>query len=850
MRYLRFSLLCFVLLVPFCVTTAQDAPAPDQPSFSDAEIDLAEKVVSALTPEQQILINGLRYLMRPDYEAEVMGKRKFRPSVLPPFETIPAEPMTRLEMLRLWAVLQSGLPVSPSMKVHVGRFLETPMLPESSNYAPAGVAMGVCLEIARRDELGRAEDAKAKAADIMKALMDLRDLTDEKSPLTLGGKAPARWFAAHLWRYLSCRVALELGIEFNERVWEGDIRALAGAYDKHKGWSTTGKGAKDVSGDLNANLIGMACVALVTQAPPEAISSGVLRTLDKRVKYIPEQLSRLDKDYQFQRLVGGRLLMTRSFDPQWTPERVSAETWRQDVMRHAAAYEATGAVKDFDAGADDLALVSAGDGRFDVIAMETCLSCLAAGGGVFRAANTEYALASLTLPEIGRAMHAFSVLHAHRVPPDSDGFSGPIRGAEEAIKLGCEWLDGLQKKNGSFPGQSEMYSGNTAICLLALLHGGWRRDSQVIQRGLDWLVDYNPGKTQRGREVAGVGYRNTYSDALVLMLLQKYYEREQRASGMFLAATPKEFEDARKEVWKEVSDKHRKLIDWSVKNLDEAHCDKGWGYYPGNVPYPDGMAGNFAGYADNSCSQYAMLGYKAASLLGAKTGTALLVAEANRLIGDYSPAGGTPVEYLHRPDEKTGDEKKQTIVPGGWGYAGKGGASLQMTAAGISSLVIAQDELKVRGELKDDLAAKIGLTIHGAQTWLATCYYKPGADGTVIDKAFEASWSDGWSIYYNLYSVERACELASLATLGSEVDWYEIGAEALIRNQTSTGGWGLTSDARSAALGGQPQVINTSMAILFLKRASMPVITDPKRRAKEGEEKPPEPKPDSPVTGK
>lgn len=847
MKLFRPILIFMALFAPVFVVAEEE---PARPRFNAAEIELAEKVVSTLKPEQQLLINGLRYLMTPDYEAEVMGDRPYRPSVLPPFEQIPPDPMTHLEMLRLWAVLQSGMPTTPSMKTHVRRFLDLNVEPRKDNFAFAAIATAVCLEVSRRDDIGHADDAREKAAGIMDRLMDLRDLTGDKSPLVQGRNIDVRWFAAHLWRAVACRAALEMGVKFNTRIWEKDIRELNSAHTGDRGWTSTREDTLDSSHDLNANLIGLAATALIMEAPEDAVGSALRRNVERRLKDIPPLLSRLDRDYPFERTVGGRLLMIQSFAADWSPERLSADVWRGNKLRHAAAYEPTGAVKDFGIIAEDLSLVEDGWKRHELYAAETALSCLAVSGGLYR--GGEYALATLTLPEIGRAMHSFSVLHCHRLPPDTDGFGvGPVRGAEDAIRRGCDWLESVQNDDGSFPGQCERYSGNTAIALLAMLHGGWKRDSRPIQKGLEWLLQYDPGRQDRGREVAGVGYHNTYSDAIVLMFLQKYYEPEQRAAGMFLASTPKEFEDARKQVWKAIDAKHRKLIEWSVKNLDGASSERGWGYYPLHIETPKGMAGNMKGYADNSCSQYAMLGYKAASLLGATIDIALLQAEAQRLISDYQPGTGSEVEYVHEPEGKTGSGKPLKIVPGGWGYSGRSSGSIQMTAAGVSSLVIAKDELKVRGELREDLAQKIGLTIHGAQHHMAALYYSPDdRKRPQMDAMFAAAHMDGWSIYYNLYSVERASELAGIDQLGGDVEWYEIGAQALIENQQPDGGW--TKLAANAKLESQPQVVNASMAILFLKRASLPVITDPRRRAIEKETHPaPEPEErKGPTTGK
>jgi hypothetical protein len=158
--------------------------------------------------------------------------------------------------------------------------------------------------------------------------------------------------------------------------------------------------------------------------------------------------------------------------------------------------------------------------------------------------------------------------------------------------------------------------------------------------------------------------------------------------------------------------------------------------------------------------------------------------------------------------------------------------------------VVCLDELKIRGELETELERSIELTIHGAQAWMATAYYEEG-DDSGMESTMRAGGMDGWSVFYNLYSVERACVLSGLSTLGGKIDWYGIGATALIEYQNAEGDWGPPKQS-------VPCTVNYCMAILFLKKASLPVITDPRRRQPKPNAPAPEPAPEpekGPVTG-
>jgi hypothetical protein len=828
-----------------CIADPEPPAAdPDAPkAITPDELAAAEKTLTSLTAEQQLAVNNLRYLMRPAYEVELMAGRRFRPCTLPPFEDVPTTAMTTLEAVRLWAVLRSGMPITPASERQLARFIAMPLPAETKSLAPYALGMSVCWAAQSRPEFGHGDALKKKAEELANAAIEVRTATDEKSAYIVGQMIDPKWFTNHLWRAVTCRCALALDIKFNENIWEADLRNLAGAYERRRGWTSSKADDLRTDYDFCTNFVSIAALSLAAMAPKDAVTSGVLRTIDKRFKHVPDVLARLEKDYPFDRLDGAIFACANSFAPELAPGEKTPADWHAAILRSASAYEPTGAVKSRRSLTSNMEL---GASRFDRISVETALSIIGLSGGFVPG---EGPLAKLELATIGRAMHAFTVLHAHNIPADSDGFDDLDPAAEEAIRMGCEHLEGIQESDGSFPGLNAGYSGNTALCLLAMLHGGWDRNSGPIKRGLEWLLDYDPGKMKRGGEVAGVGYGNTYSDAIVLMFLQKYYEREQIEHGVFWCNDKAEYEKARKAVWEKIDAKHRTLIDKMVEHINDAHVNTdqgGFGYYPGGVA-AGGMAGASPTYSDNSCSQYAILGYKAASLLGAKLNTEKLRHEAKRLIAQYYAVETMDeVEFVRSEDDKksTSKEWKSKIRPGGWGYiaGSKSSPAIQLTAAGVSSLVICQDELKLRGELDNELDRAIELTIHGAQTWMATAYYKGGEAGG-LDLMLNAGGMDGWSVFYNLYSVERACVLAGLKVLGKDVDWYEIGAEALIEHQNPEGNWGPENMA-------VPQTVNDCLAILFLKKASMPVITDPRRRQPQPDPITPDPdKPKDPVTG-
>ena len=98
-RFRRFLLpaLAAALLLPAVVVQAGDPPKPAPKAdpkprvLKPEEITAAEALVSKLDGEQQMAANGLRYLLCPAWEPEMMQGLLYDPCPLPPL----GEPRTR-----------------------------------------------------------------------------------------------------------------------------------------------------------------------------------------------------------------------------------------------------------------------------------------------------------------------------------------------------------------------------------------------------------------------------------------------------------------------------------------------------------------------------------------------------------------------------------------------------------------------------------------------------------------------------------------------------------------------------------------------------------------------------------
>jgi hypothetical protein len=145
---------------------------------------------------------------------------------------------------------------------------------------------------------------------------------------------------------------------------------------------------------------------------------------------------------------------------------------------------------------------------------------------------------------------------------------------------------------------------------------------------------------------------------------------------------------------------------------------------------------------------------------------------------------------------------------GGWFYAAKAGGAdhpgeqASMTAAGVATLFITQDYVHqndgiyCKGNLKSDAIDK-GLK------WMA--------DHT-SDWAPQVSFGGFEMTGYTLYGLERIGVASGLKYFGT-VDWYQFGADWCVKNQAKSGSWG-----------GDNNIPNTSLCMLFLSRGRAPVL--------------------------
>ena len=140
----------------------------------------------------------------------------------------------------------------------------------------------------------------------------------------------------------------------------------------------------------------------------------------------------------------------------------------------------------------------------------------------------------------------------------------------------------------------------------------------------------------------------------------------------------------------------------------------------------------------------------------------------------------------------------------GFDYTNKGGATWNMTCAGLSSLILARNSLE--GKIPKQMLNAMNKAVRDGYGWLMT------------------SWAPTKS-YYGMYSLEKVGDLGDIK-LFAKHDWFDEMSKHLIGQQLVDGSW-----PGGAAHGEKEDPrIPTSFALLILNRASSLITKNPNSR--------------------
>jgi hypothetical protein len=365
----------------------------------------------------------------------------------------------------------------------------------------------------------------------------------------------------------------------------------------------------------------------------------------------------------------------------------------------------------------------------------------------------------------------------------------------DAVKKGVAALRKMQEQNGSFVDRGGSFArdfpvGVTSLALMALLHSGVKADEPALRSGFSYIH--------------GQAFKKTYEVAAILMLLETKYLPLEKIEDIANLSEEK----AKEAIQSAITKEDRAFVDRCVKWLIEHQTKAGtWGYPEGEEHY------------DHSNTQYALLGLKSAARMGVIVPDAVWRKAANHWLNTQRITGkkiGLKIEGYEGQDmglsETTSDDM---FLPSPWGYLVKKPESGEvndqgygsMTCAGLTSLLIAESELAATKGLDDALKKQIDLAKKQGLAWLQENYAIRGAPPA----------AGFWSLFYfyYLYSLERVGVLYGIRKLGGH-DWYLEGAVLLCREQREDGSWTSYDEI---------PVLDTSFALLFLKRATLRVAT-------------------------
>lgn len=429
---------------------------------------------------------------------------------------------------------------------------------------------------------------------------------------------------------------------------------------------------------------------------------------------------------------------------------------------------------------------------------------------------------------------------------------------EAAIAKGLKYLRGLQQPDGNFaiptaPAgnlETTFKMGYTALATLTLLKCGTPPNDPSIEKAF--------------RQLYALKLRRTYSVSLLILCIEARYAPPKKtldkSKKRYTSVARKFFRARARKVDRA---KLQECVNWLVTRRSKHHAGAGW-RYPSTADVDQ----------DNSNTQYAMLAMKGARRLGAKVPLEVFEKVADFFVAQQDatgpevpwfavPAADGPIhemvpiekrrkllekhkkklERARTKERKQGGERlreRRRLFARGWSYEPRKvegrpppkregpvparstpvqRSTGSMTSSGVAALCIAKSELEAHKRSWSRRREAVNTAIRDGCAWLAK-YWNPKANPVSLGKTRTVGWK-----YYYLYSCERAGVLAGTYRFGPR-DWWEEGAAHLLTQQRAEGSWPDTK--------GVSRLSRTCFALLFLKRATIPLVPLPPKRVMTG----------------
>jgi hypothetical protein len=346
-------------------------------------------------------------------------------------------------------------------------------------------------------------------------------------------------------------------------------------------------------------------------------------------------------------------------------------------------------------------------------------------------------------------------------PPPAKVEEELVEKVRKAIDDGVKFLKNQQSKPaGNWEGVvlnllADMEGGVTALATLALLNCGQKPTDKEVANALKYLRDLPPKKT--------------YVVGLQTMVFAEVRDPKYLPT----IQTNAEWLIKQGIGWR---------VDANFKVTGGAL--QGWSY-PGNQ------------IADNSNTQYALLGLYAAKQAGAKIDDSVWKGIQDFYTNSQQPASPTAGFWGYYNDRAFGGDR----------------ASFSMSVAGVCGLLISSMGLdKSEQELNPatGVAAKCGayaenVALAKGMNWIASQF----------------NFDSVKSSFYNVYGIERLGRLSGQRFI-DKYDWYREGCEKLVRMQ-EVGGENAGAITGKGGIDASP-VLSTSFALLFLSKGRTPVL--------------------------
>jgi hypothetical protein len=426
-----------------------------------------------------------------------------------------------------------------------------------------------------------------------------------------------------------------------------------------------------------------------------------------------------------------------------------------------------------------------------------------------------------------------------------------------AVEKGVAWLKAKQAADGSFApdgaGQTQSYpEGYTALVALTLIKCGVPRTDPAVLKAFEYI---------KSKE-----FKSIYSVSCLVLALDAFYmqepepevkkkEKEKEKEDLQTVIRDKEDETEKtKRSWAKADPKDLALLKKAIEWIISKQQTNVWRYpMDAGLPKPDNNP------EDASNTQYAMLALNVGLRLNLVPDKRIFFKVIEYFLREQDqdgpaveppfrvPGADLDIKVLKKlRDELLKMTKKEfqkakskgekfdsstvvvddpypefgaetiTMKARGWSYEPRSvtpqnpvyhKTTGSMTTSGIAALMICKSAVEDMKEW-EPLKKKTNQAIRDGCAWIANNW--------------SVSTNPGYNLhyYYYMYGLERSGVL-SLAVLFGSHNWYEEGANAILSHQNGDGSWrGDGNDGATA---------DTCFALLFLKRATKPIVNLPEQ---------------------